>query len=232
MRPFRKDKYPGKICLPIVETTGGKALRAVAEANGPADLIELRVDYLKAPSLEPLLAEGKKPLIVTNRRREEGGRYGGDEKKRLAVLQEAADLGADFVDVELGSERSLLKELIHHKNGSRIILSSHDFQRTPSPRELRNLCGRMIGWGTEVVKIVPFARSFEDNLRILSLLPYARERNQKIVAFCMGEKGKMSRIFSPLMGAAWTYASLRRQKASAPGQLTVVELREIWGRLR
>ena len=231
MRPFRRDKYPGRICLPIVETTGEKALRAVAEANGLADLIELRLDYLKAPSLESLLAKGKKPLIVTNRRREEGGRYGGDEKKRLGILREAADLGADFVDAELGSERSLLKELINHKNRSQFILSFHDFQRTPSPGELRNLCGRMMGWGAEVVKIVPFARSFEDNLKILSLLSYARERKQKIVAFCMGEKGKMSRIFAPLMGAAWTYASWKRQKASAPGQLTALELKGIWERL-
>jgi 3-dehydroquinate dehydratase type I len=177
------------------------------------------------------LAKGKKPLIVTNRRREEGGRYEGDEKKRLAILREAADLGADFVDAELDSERSLLKELINHKNGSRIILSFHDFRRTPSPGQLRNLCGRMMGWGAEVVKIVSFAHSFEDNLKILSLIPYARERKQKIVAFCMGEKGKMSRIFAPLMGAAWTYASLKRQKASAPGQLTALELKRIWERL-
>ena len=47
------------------------------------------------------MAKGKKPFIVTNRRREEGGRYEGDEKKRLAILREAAELGADFVDVEL-----------------------------------------------------------------------------------------------------------------------------------
>jgi len=231
MRPFRRGKYPGRICLPIVETTGERALRAVAEANGLADLIEFRVDYLRDPNLEPLLARGKKPLIVTNRRREEGGRYGGDERERLAILREAAGRGADFIDVELGSERSLLKELINHKNGSRIILSFHDFRRTPSPRELRNLCGRMMDWGAGVVKIVPFARSFEDNLKVLSLIPYAGERKQEIVAFCMGEKGKMSRIFAPLMGAAWTYASLRRQKASAPGQLTARELKEIWERL-
>ena len=58
------------------------------------------------------------------------------------------------------------------------------------------------------------------------------ERKQEIVAFCMGEKGKMSRIFSPIIGAAWTYASLTRDKASAPGQLTVGEVKEIWEKLR
>ncbi len=40
-------------------------------------------------------------------------------------------------------------------------------------------------------------------------------------------KGKMRRIFAPLMGAAWTYASLSQQKASAPSQLTAGDLKEI-----
>ena len=90
----------------------------------------------------------------------------------------------------------------------------------------------MIRLEADVVKIVPFARSWEDNLSILSLIPYAKERNQKIVAFCMGEKGKISRIFSPFLGAAWTYASLNRSRASASGQLTVGEMREIWEKMR
>ena len=208
-----------------------KASQAVEKANGLADLIELRVDYLKLPTLEPLLARSKKPIVVTSRPKEEGGRFDGDEKKRLAILREAADLGADFVDVEMKSERPFLKELLRHKNGTRVILSFHDFQKTASSRELKDLCGRMMGWGVDVIKIVPFACTFEDNLKILSLIPYAREKKQKIVAFCMGERGKMSRIFAPLMGAAWTYASLSRRRASAPGQLTALELKEIWERL-
>jgi 3-dehydroquinate dehydratase type I len=83
-----------------------------------------------------------------------------------------------------------------------------------------------------VIKIVPFARSWEDNLTILSLIPFAKARKQEIVAFCMGEKGKISRIYSPFLGAAWTYASLDQGRASAPGQLTVRELTDIWKTMR
>jgi 3-dehydroquinate dehydratase type I len=89
----------------------------------------------------------------------------------------------------------------------------------------------MVRLGADVLKIVTFARSWEDNLRILSLIPLAKTRRKKMVAFCMGEKGKMSRIFAPCLGAPWTYASLRRERSSAPGQLTVTEMRELWGRL-
>jgi len=231
MRRFWKSNSPRRICLPIVEKTMEDALRTVAEGNPLADLIELRVDYLRDAELEKLLRVGEKPSIVTNRRRVEGGRYGGDEKSRLAILRQAVDLGAAFVDVEMRTERSLLRELVENKNGTRMIFSFHDFQKTLSGGELRKLLGRMIRHGADVAKIVTFARSWEDNLRVLALIPYARRRGQAIVTFCMGEKGKMSRIFSPLMGAAWTYASLGRTRASAPGQLTVTEMREIWERL-
>ena len=221
-----------KLCIPIVEATVEKALIAIQEVNRWADLIELRVDYLKRVELAPLLENRQKPLIVTNRRKEEGGKYKGEEKKRLSVLREAIDLGADYIDVELATKRSFLQGLVGNKGRTQVILSSHNFQRTPSLKELQRLCGQMIRLEADVIKIVPFARAWEDNLTILSLIPYARERRQKIVAFCMGEKGKISRIFSPFLGAAWTYASLNRSRASASGQLAVEEMKEIWKMLK
>jgi len=231
-RQFLKGKSPGRICLPIVETSVEKALPAIEEANRLADLIELRLDYLREPKLQPLLKVGEKPFVVTNRRKEEEGKFRGEEKKRLEILQQAVDLGVAYVDVEVRSKRSSLWELIKNKRGTRLVLSWHDFRGTPSPQTMRVLLRGMMRYGADVIKIVTLARTFEDNLKILSLIPYAREMQQEIVAFSMGEKGKMSRIFAPLMGAAWTYASLDRKRTSAPGQLTAGELREIWKRLR
>ena len=210
----------------------GNALIAIKQANRLADLIELRVDYLRNAGLGLLFQNRKKPFIVTHRRKEEGGRYRGDERKRLGVLQEAIDLGTDYVDVELATERSWLQGLIRNKRSTRIILSFHDFRKTPPQKELQGLLDQMVGLEADVVKIVSFARSWEDNLNILSLIPFAKERKQKIVAFCMGEKGKISRIFSPFLGAAWTYASLNQSKTSAPGQLTAQALKDIWKKMR
>jgi 3-dehydroquinate dehydratase type I len=225
-------KNVGKVCIPIVETTVEKGLIAIKEANRWADLIELRADFLKRVKLPLLLENRQKPFIVTHRRKEEGGNYKGRERKRLSVLQEAIDLGADYIDVELASERSSLQGFIRNKEGTQVILSFHDFRRTPSVKELQCLFGQMVRLGADVIKIVSFAGSWEDNLSILSLIPFAKARRRKIVAFCMGEKGRISRLFSPFLGAAWTYASLSRGKASAPGQLTVKEMKEIWKMLK
>ncbi|OGP68071.1 MAG: type I 3-dehydroquinate dehydratase [Deltaproteobacteria bacterium RBG_13_53_10] len=231
MRRLSSGKGWRKICVPIAERTLEKASRTIDEANSLADLIELRMDYLRNGGLGELIHRVEKPLIVTNRRKEEGGRHRGDEHGRLEVLKHAVDLGAEFIDIESGTERPLLTALIAKKKGTRVILSFHDFRGTPSQEELRRLCCRMAGVGADVLKIVTFARSREDNLLVLSLIPFARKRGQKIVAFCMGEKGRMSRVFAPWLGAAWTYAPLRRDRSSAPGQMAAGELREIWERL-
>jgi 3-dehydroquinate dehydratase type I len=232
MRASSKGENVGKVCIPIVETTVERALVAIKEAEQRADLIELRADYLKRVELAPFFGDRQKPFIVTHRRKEEGGKYKGEERKRLNLLREATDLGADYVDVELAAERSFLQGLIRNKRETQVILSFHDFRRTPSHKELQRLFDRMVRPGADVIKIVSFARSWEDNLTILSLIPFAKTRKQEIVAFCMGEKGKLSRIFSPCLGAAWTYASLNKNRPSAPGQLTARELKDIWEKMK
>jgi 3-dehydroquinate dehydratase type I len=233
MRRSWRSEDRERICIPITETTGKGAIKAIKEAIWFPGLIELRMDYLREPGWVGRLLRGRqKPFIVTNRRKEEGGKCRVDERSRVGVLEEAIELGAEFVDVEFGTEESLLRRLIAHRKRTKVVLSSHDFEGTPSQRKLKDLYERMVRWKPDLVKITTFARSWEDNFRTLSLIPDALKEDQKIVAFCMGEKGKMSRIFSPMMGAAWTYTSLGKNRASAPGQLTVLEMMDIWDKLR
>lgn len=229
MKRSWRDEIKFRLCIPIVEETIDKATKSIDEANRLADLIELRMDYLKEPNLWKLFLRREKPLIVTNRWRKEGGRFEGDEKKRLSILMEAIDMGADYIDVEMESKG--IKSFIKKKEKTSLILSWHDFKRTPSLKELRNLLEEMIRRGADIAKIVTLARSFEDNLKLLSLIPYGKERRLKTIAFCMGDRGRMSRIFAPLFGAPWTYASLNKAKRSAPGQLMVREIKEFWQHL-
>ncbi len=236
MRQLQKDKRQEKVCIPVVETGSEKALASIRKATPLADLIELRVDYLRDPELPRLLHDRRKPFIVTNRRREEGGRFQGDEEARVRILEEAVRLDVDYVDIEVSSKSSFIQNLMIQKKAGRrktkVILSFHDFKRTPSRGDLQKLYDRMAQWGADVVKIATFARSREDNLNVLGLIPYARERGQKITAFCMGEEGRMSRVMAPLLGATWTYASLSTDRVSAPGQITAREMRRTWEGLR
>jgi 3-dehydroquinate dehydratase type I len=48
----------------------------------------------------------------------------------------------------------------------------------------------------------------------------------------MGKEGKISRIISPLVGSYLTYAALTKGKETAPGQITVSELKKAWKNLK
>jgi len=236
MKRLSKDDGTERVCVCIAENSLEGARATIDGAVPHADLIEIRADYLAEPDLVPILTQRTKPFIVTNRRKEEGGRFEGEEKIRLEILKQAMDLGADYIDVEMGSEEVLLHSLIDEQRKNRekteLLLSYHDFRETPSSSALYDLFDRMAEVRAEIIKIVTLAQSYEDNLRILSLIPYAKERGQEIIAFCMGETGKISRILAPMMGAVWSYASSSRGSGSAPGQLTASELREWWRQLK
>ncbi|MCK5552587.1 MAG: type I 3-dehydroquinate dehydratase, partial [Deltaproteobacteria bacterium] len=84
------------------------------------------------------------------------------------------------------------------------------------------------GAGADIVKIVTYANTMEDNLRVLGLIPHTRRTGGEIIAFCMGELGRISRIMAPLLGSYFSYASLERGAESAPGQLTIEEIKGVF----
>ncbi len=90
----------------------------------------------------------------------------------------------------------------------------------------------MLAQEADVIKMVALAQQPEDNLRLLSLIPKARAANREIIAFCMGPAGKWSRVVAPLLGSFLTFAPFTKKGASAPGQLTVNEVKKLWKMLK
>ena len=218
------------ICVSILAQDRRDGLQKMSKAFAVADVVELRIDRMKAPDLPSLIGAKKGKLIVTNRRKEEGGFFKGNERERVDLLKKAAALGADFVDIEVKTARRLIDGLFAAvaANGgfTNVMVSHHDFRGTPSWKVLVGRLNACRALGADMVKIVTYANSVEDNLRLLQLIPEARGSGQKIVAFCMGPKGRVSRIVAPILGSALSYTSLRKGAETAPGQLTVSEMRE------
>ena len=242
------------ICIPIVAGTQAEALQEIEKSTSLADVLELRMDLINGGNLGELISRarsGPRPvkIIVTNRRKDEGedrlSPYSGtdtggpieklnagEERRRITVLREAVTLEADYVDVELDTGEDLKRELLliigDYGNRTQFIVSHHDFCKTPSMKRLKEIFHASVDASAGIVKIVTLARSPGDNLRVLRLIPYARRKKREIIAFCMGDEGRMSRIMAPLLGSLLTFASLREGSESAAGQLTVGEMREIW----
>lgn len=228
MRQLLKNRRKVKICISIVEPDMARVLRSMKIAENLGDLIEVRGDYIKYLDIKGLINIKKLPLIFTNRKKEEGGRGKCTEKEIFNRLKEAIDLGVDYIDLGLRCKKEYLMNLIENKKETKIILSYHDFDKTPSIAYLLKIFGKTNQLKPDFLKIVTYARSYEDNIRILSLIPYAKSRKQRIITFAMGYKGRISRIISPIIGSAWTYASLENGKRSAPGQINVLEMKEVY----
>lgn len=218
-----------RLCVPIVEPTVQRARRLYLRASRKHLWAEVRLDYLEKPDLKRLFRTLPGPVIATNRHPEEGGRWQGTEDERCRLLEEVRDMGVPYLDLEFrcdGMWREtmwLLKPL-----DTRFILSWHDMAETPDSLFLEDTLEFMLEdrW-SDIIKIVTFARKAEDNLRVLSLIPKARAQGKDIIAFCMGPLGKWSRIAAPFLGSFLTYAPFSGKSASAPGQITVNEMRRI-----
>ena len=222
------------ICVPIMARSNDEAAEKMARAEKVADLVELRVDFLPDPDLPRLVKNRSKPLIVTCRTPENGGEFnltpahvGETEEERINLLVEALRLGADFVDVEIDApEESRKKVLDAAGSPHRIILSSHNFEDTPD--DLESLKDRMAAaLPGAVLKIVAYARSIQDNLKVLSLLK-KKKGGERITAFCMGEHGEISRILCPLFGGEFTFGALEAGQETASGQVPASVLKEVY----
>jgi 3-dehydroquinate dehydratase type I len=212
-----------RICVSILPKTVPEALRLIEKAEGAhADFIEVRLDRLEDclknyRGLADLAAHVKTPKIATDKASRK-------ETEHRQMLIAAAKSGFEYVDVELSTPQleGLVKEL--KALGAKPIVSFHKFGGSLSISELNGVLEREISSGAEVCKIVTTAKQMEDNLTTLNFTSAAASK-AKVVCFCMGELGKVSRLLSPLFGGFFTFASLESGSETASGQMTIQEMK-------
>jgi 3-dehydroquinate dehydratase type I len=221
------------VCAPIAASTVQKAMRLLRKAEkNNANLIEFRLDHLeKNYRMSDLISSTRLPRIATNRSANEGGKFRGEETNRVQSLLQAAEAGCEFVDLELAMENlgSIIRKA--KRLGAQVIISYHDFQRTPDLQELRRILEKQMNLGADICKIVSTAKEQSDNLRILEFV-FNASRKTKVVSFAMGKLGVISRVLSPIYGASFTFASVERGAESAAGQLTLDEIRNTYRLMR
>ncbi|MCX5894108.1 MAG: type I 3-dehydroquinate dehydratase, partial [Deltaproteobacteria bacterium] len=218
--------------VPVVEANTNRARSKYLRAARKGLWAELRLDYLEQPDMKRLFRTHPGPVIATNRLAAEGGNWTGREAPRRALLEAALALGADFIDIELAADPDWRREVDEHRGQAKLILSWHDFSGTPDTEGLEAVFQKMLAQEADVIKMVAMAQQPEDNLRLLSLIPRALAAGREIIAFCMGPAGKWSRITAPLLGSVLTFAPFTKKGASAPGQLTVNEVKDLWQMLK
>jgi 3-dehydroquinate dehydratase/shikimate dehydrogenase len=204
----------------ILAETTQEVIREYRAVASEVDLVELRLDRIADRDLGALFAEKGKPRIATCRSRAQGGFFSGGEPERQGILREAIRLGAEYVDLEFdGEDLSILPEA----GNSTPLLSYH--HRGGTPLDLVEIYERMAREAPgAVLKLIPYADSCTDNLRVRSILDRARGSGRRLIAFCMGDKGKVSRILAKAWGSWAVYAPARPDDRTAPGQILVSQL--------
>jgi len=202
------------------------AKKASVALSLESDLVELRIDMLKGREgpreLRAGLAGLAKRAIITVRSRSEGGSFLGTEENRLELITSLAELEPAYLDVELATAKKNAKWAKSLPEGVAKIVSWHDFRRTPTVKALNLVCDEALRHGS-LAKVITTATGVDDNLRTLGLY---EEKPGRVVAFCMGELGTISRVISMRMGAPLAYASLPNE-AVAPGQLSISTMRRL-----
>jgi 3-dehydroquinate dehydratase type I len=213
-----------KICASIVAAD----LAPVIKVASLVDWFEVRIDLIGSDWRE-VAGHLKKPWIACNRRTEEGGKWRGSEADRIKELLSAVELGAGMIDIELAAP-DLVKVVKAHKGQAECLISYHDVKGTPPLKELKEILESERDAGADICKVVTNAGSFADNMTILQLIK--EYPKLKVVAFAMGAAGQFSRVLCPLVGGYFTYASIEAGGESAAGQVTVGELRKIYGMMK
>jgi len=214
-----------KVCVSIGATNLDELTSKISKTiKYNPDFLEIRIDYLSEINiinLKKILNQQIKNSVITLKSKKEGGLYKGTEKQKVNLIYELITLSPKFIDVELETlikNESLIRKAKEHN--TKILASWHDFKSTPNHKKLKEIIEK--AKIADTIKIVSLANTIEDNINMLKL--YSEYPDIKLIAFCMGDKGIISRILCNRMGALFSYVSLPNENL-APGQLSIKELR-------
>ena len=225
-----------KICVPVVETTTEKIIQQIQQLQD-CDLIELRIDFYEnihnLKQVHELLLQVRQqtdqPLLLTYRSLKEGGHIQLTDQEYLSLVQTACQSGCvDIVDIELESGNMLVYQLVEiaHQNHVKVLMSYHDFEKTPTVMEMKERLEKMEIMGADICKIAVMPFSYKDVIQLLNTtMEMSQKLTKPLVTMSMGKIGKITRIVGELVGSSITFASVGQ--SSAPGQLTLEEMQTL-----
>jgi 3-dehydroquinate dehydratase/shikimate dehydrogenase len=220
-----------RVCVAVTGSDPNEmADRAEALARDNS-FLEFRLDYLSKPGLAipkiKRFLESHQGMIViaTCRRVASGGKFRGSIASQLDILNKAAAVGCQLVDVEVQTATKCKPEQLQKlRTRAGLILSHHDFRTT---KKLDETLDRMLAFPADFYKLVGTATTLADNVTTIKFLSRKGDLHS-LVAMCMGEQGTISRVLGVRAGSVFTFASASAGQETAAGQITAQELRSVY----
>lgn len=112
-------------------------------------------------------------------------------------------------------------------DGIGVIVSQHDFKKTPEASNLITTMEQMAGYGADVCKIAVMPKSLADVAALLLATGTMKENHPEtlLITMSMGRTGCVSRLCGGLFGSVMSFGSMG--KASAPGQVSAKALSDV-----
>ena len=216
-----------RICAVVAASTAREMRQHVRLALSETTTVELRLDWLRSDSerakfLRWLSKDNPKDatFVATCRRREGGGKFPGDAQQELYWLTQAREAGCQWCDLEMETFQDLPGGAVReYPVSKRILLSIHDFDRTPKLPEMIRVASH---GQVDAMKIAAKACTISDSVRVLRLA----RRSKNFVAVPMGEVGLPGRILALRQGSALAYAPVA--EGTAPGQVSLNEMKHLY----
>ena len=189
------------------------------------DIVEIRLDLIGSnvaqwlEHAKAIEAQGF-PVIVTIRLAHEGGQWTQPDEARLPLF-EAALQHLSAADIELCSPSLEKVSALARRHQRALIVSYHDFAKTPSVDELRQVMRKAANSGT-VIKIATLTQTEEDVATLREL--FTETCSVPMCLLGMGLLGSRTRTEFPRLGSCLTYGYL--DAPVAPGQVSARELME------
>lgn len=227
-----------KIAVPNVGSTEEEILTSTKEiAAAKPDLMEWRIDYYAAgiEDTAQLIDTGRKireligelPLLITFRTKSEGGVCQLEENRYLDLVDQIiVNRLGDTVDIELFHEEKRIESLVSEAKNYNVvvIMSNHDFEKVPAKDVIEFRLKKMANLGADVPKLACMPHNVEDVLTLLEATNEVHnEIENPIITMAMGDIGKVTRIAGQVFGSSLSFGAVG--KSSAPGQLSIEELR-------
>ncbi len=224
-----------KICLPIVGKNDEEIInQALSFKEVRYDVAELRIDFYQdifnkdklLTMLKKLRGVIEQPILLTYRSKNEGGEIQLQDNEYQALVENVCESGyIDLIDIELMSGNALVYQLvgIAHQYQVKVVMSNHDFQKTPSDEEMIDRLEKMESFDADICKIAVMPQNKNDVVRLLNVTyTMSRKLSKPLITMSMGTIGVISRICGETFGSSLTFAS--KGKASAPGQISVNDM--------
>ncbi len=209
------------ICISIAQESRRLALVDMYNAAPQCDLMEIRLDcFDKAADLNELLADKRRPVILTCRRKKDGGHWDRSEDERLAILRQCVVAPqADYVEIE----QDVADQVKPLPGGAKRVISYTNL--TGTPEDIAAVYARCQTKSPDVIKLTTLARTPEEAWPLIQIQGKA---TIPTVVVGLGKPGVMLTVLGRKINAPWTYAALEKGMEAHPDQPTITDLREVY----